>query len=135
MYTFQALADINTAANHDGFWFMVALVCVAIFLVAMKEDDIDAVRGSMIGAAVVLICSAVISFNTGDTIKYANKQVSGTLVGFQGEVHSVTERSANITRQVDKHNTYVVYAVPAGNIMFLAAPGQVYPRSAILYLN
>jgi hypothetical protein len=135
MYTFQALATIDTLNDHTGFYFIAVMSTVIAMLIVMFEDEVEMVRMYVWIAIITTALAGTVSYNTGSVTTYANKQVSATLVGFQAEGYSVTERSGKTTRQVDKHNTYVVYAVPAGSIMFPAAPGQVYPRSATLYLN
>jgi hypothetical protein len=135
MYTFQALADISTTQSHYGFYLVGALAAVLIIIPLMTSDDIDEIRGYALFAAIILTIAALVSWNTGEEVHYANKQVNATLVGFQGEVRSVNEGSGKTLRSVDKHNAYVIYAVPDGNIMFPAASGQVYPRTAVLYRN
>lgn len=136
MYTFQALDDITTATSHEGYIFVVALICIVVFFIIANEDDVEMIRGTMSIAFGVLIISALISWNTGDTIKYTNAKVTATFVGFQAEGYNEeTHPTIKTTSRVDHHNTYVIYAVPEGNVMFPAAAGQVYPRTAVLYKN
>jgi hypothetical protein len=135
MYTFQAVADISTTHSHEGF-IVIAVICAIIVVLSMLlSDDIDEVRGFGIFAAVVLTIAALVSWNTGEEVHYANKQVNATLVGFQAEGYNETRHSGKTTTHADVHERYVVYAVPEGNVMFPAAAGQVYPRTAILYKN
>lgn len=135
MYTLQALADINTTQSHGGF-FIIAVVCaIIVVLPLLFSDDIDQVRAHGLLGIVILVIAALVSWNTGEEVKYANTKVTATLVGFQAEGYNETRHSGKTTTHADVHETYVVYAVPEGNVMFPAASGQVYPRTAILYKN
>ena len=135
MYTFQALADINTTQSHVGF-FIVAVICAMIVVLPLLfSDDIVQIRAHGLLGVVVLVIAALVSWNTGEEVKYANTKVTATLLGFQAEGYNETRHSGKTTTHVDVHEKYVVYSVPEGHVMFPAASGQVYPRTAVLYKN
>ena len=135
MYTFQAVADINTTHSHEGFIIIAVFCAIIVAFPLLFSDDIDQVRAHGLLGVIVLVIAGLVSWNTGEEKHFANTRVSATLVGFQAEGYNETRHSGKTTTHADVHEQYVVYAVPEGNIMFPAAAGQVYPKIAILYKN
>lgn len=136
MYSFQAVADISTTHSHTGFAIVAVLCTVFILLPPMLfSDDINQVRTHGLLTLIILTIAALVSWNTGEEVHYANTRVTAALVGFQAEGYNETRHSGKTTTHVDVHEQYVVYSVPEGHVLFPAASGQVYPRTAVLYKN
>jgi hypothetical protein len=66
---------------------------------------------------------------------FVNEQVTGELVQYVAEGYNETVRSGKTTKQVDVHNTYVVYRVEGKTVMLQSKVGQSYPERVILYKN
>jgi hypothetical protein len=64
-----------------------------------------------------------------------NEQVTGEFVQYVAEGYNETIRSGKTTKQVDVHNTYVVYKVNGQLVMLQSKVGQTYPERAVLYKN
>ena len=135
MYTFQAIANINTVNDHSGFYFVVGVAVFAAIVGMFSLDEVEEVRAWLLVLIVGTCIAAGISYNTGSVTTYANTKVEATLVGFQAEGYNITEQHGKTTTHVDKHESYVVYAVPEGKVMFTASLGQTYPQKAVLYKN
>jgi len=135
MYTFQALAAVDTLNCHSGFYAMSGICAIILIISLAACNDVVEIRIYTATCAILLAIVGGVSYNTGDVTMFANKSVAATLVGFQAEMQTTTEQHGKTTQQVTHHNTYVVYAVPEGNVMFPATAGQAYPTNAILYKN
>lgn len=135
MYSFTAIEAIDTLNDHGGFhFFLVIAIAILVLVISVADDAVDIKVTSLVLGVFVAVVGAI-SYNTGEVKVFANKQVEATQVGFQAEGYNIAERNGKSTRQVDKHEQFVVYAVPEGNVMFPAKLGQTYPQKAILYKN
>lgn len=135
MYTFQALTSINTVDAHYGFYFVSALAAIWMLIAAFATDEIDDFRGSMVIALIIVINTAIVSWNTGTIKEYTNTKVEAKLVGFVAEGYSEDRQSGKTRYRADVHNTYVVYEVNGDRALFPAVTGVTYPKTAILYKN
>ena len=128
MYSFSPIIDISQ--SHEGFFVVLAIcVIVTLWVTAISDEGRPAALLGTIVSCVVL----TIAYNSSyvDQRAPVNEQVVGTLVGMQSEGRNAQSGKT----RADHHVQYVVYAVPAGQIMFDAHVGTAYPQSVILYKN
>lgn len=134
MYTFAPLASIPV--DHTGFGIIVTFVLIAVVMSIFVEGWAYALVLSVPGALVALLAYCVSYVWTDQTPKtFVNEQVTGELVQYVAEGYNETVRSGKTTKQVDVHNTYVVYRVEGKTVMLQSKVGQSYPERAILYKN
>lgn len=134
MYTFQPLASIPV--DHTGFGLIVFLAIAIVVLTGMFDDWATAVVFSVPCALVALTAYCVSYVWTDQTPKtFKNEQVTGEFVQYVAEGYNETIRSGKTTKQVDVHNTYVVYKVNGQLVMLQSKVGQTYPQTVILYKN
>lgn len=134
MYTFAPLAAIPV--DHTGFGIIVTFVLIAVVMSIFVEGFAYALVLSVPGALVALLAYCVSYVWTDQTPKtFKNEQVVGELVQYVAEGYNETVRSGKTTKQVDVHNTYVVYRVEGKTVMLQSKVGQSYPERAILYKN
>jgi hypothetical protein len=134
MYTFAPLAAIPV--DHTGFGIIAAFVLIAVVISIFVEGWAYALVLSVPGALVALLAYCVSYVWTDQTPKtFVNEQVTGELVQYVAEGYNETVRSGKTTKQVDVHNTYVVYRVEGKTVMLQSKVGQSYPERAILYKN
>lgn len=129
MYSFAPMIDKSD--SHIGFYFV--LVCVIVFglmslWVAFQEESWLWAIGTVVFCGIVL----AITYNNSYTPNHPkNEVVTGKFVGYVAEGYN--ERSGK--SRADHHYTYVVYAVPEGQVMLRACEGCAYPTYATLYKN
>lgn len=134
MYTFQPLASIPV--DHTGFGIIAAFVLFAVVISIFVEGWAYALVLSVPGALVALLAYCVSYVWTDQTPKtFVNEQVTGEFVQYVAEGYNETIRSGKTTKQVDVHNTYVVYKVNGQLVMLQSKVGQTYPERAVLYKN
>jgi hypothetical protein len=134
MYTFAPLASIPV--DHTGFGIIVTFVLIAVVMSIFVEGWAYALVLSVPGALIALLAYCVSYVWTDQTPKtFPNVQVTGELVQYVAEGYNETVRSGKTTKQVDVHNTYVVYRVEGKTVMLQSKVGQSYPERAILYKN
>ena len=134
MYTFQPLASIPV--DHTGFGIICFLAIAVVILTGMFDDWATAVVFSVPCALVALLAYCVSYVWTDQTPKtFKNEQVIGEFVQYVAEGYNETIRSGKSTKQVDVHNTYVVYKVDGQLVMLQSKVGQTYPERAVLYKN
>ena len=134
MYTFQPLASIPV--DHTGFGIIVFLAIAIVILTGMFDDWALAAVFSVPAALVALLAYCVSYVWTDQTPKtFVNEQVTGEFVQYVAEGYNETIRSGKTTKQVDVHNTYVVYRVNGQLVMLQSKVGQTYPERAVLYKN
>ena len=135
MYTFAPLADIPV--THEGL-FIVCLTCFAIFWMVVITEDFKTACATFVVLLMPIIGIAYgVSYHwTDQTPKtFKNEQVTGELVQYVAEGYTETVRSGKTTKQVDVHNTYVVYRVEGRVVMMQSKVGTSYPERVILYKN
>lgn len=134
MYTFQPLASIP--ASHDGFAF-ICFVTIAILIVVFFAEDLAYLVIALVPASLVVLLAYCVSYVwTDQTPKtFKNEVVVGEFVQYVAEGYNETIRSGKTTRQVDRHNTYVVYRVNGQLVMLESQVGLTYPQRATLYKN
>lgn len=134
MYTFAPLASIPV--DHTGFGIIVTFVLIAVVMSIFVEGWAYALVLSVPGALIALLAYCVSYVWTDQTPKtFVNEQVTGELVQYVAEGYNETVRSGKTTKQVDVHNTYVVYRVEGKTVMLQSKVGQSYPERVILYKN
>ena len=134
MYTFQPLAAIPV--DHTGFGIIVTFVMIAVVMSIFVEGWRYALVLSVPGALIALLAYCVSYVWTDQTPKtFPNVQVTGELVQYVAEGYNETVRSGKTTKQVDVHNTYVVYRVEGKTVMLQSKVGQPYPERVVLYKN
>ena len=134
MYSFQPLAAIPV--DHTGFGIIVTFVLIALVMSVMVEGWAYALVLSVPGALVCLIAYCVSYVWTNQDPKvFPNVPVTGEFVQYVAEGYNETVRSGKTTKQVDVHNTYVVYKVEGRLVMLQIKVGSSYPEHAILYKN
>ena len=134
MYTFQPLASIPV--DHTGFGIICTFVLTAIFLSIFVEGWAYALVLSVPAALIALLAYCVSYVWTDQTPKtFKNEQVVGEFVQYVAEGYNETIRSGKTTRQVDVHNTYVVYRVNGQLVMLQSKVGSTYPERVALYKN
>jgi uncharacterized membrane protein len=134
MYSFQPLAAIPV--DHTGFGIIVTFVLIALVMSVIVEGWAYALVLSVPGALVCLLAYCVSYVWTNQDPKvFPNVQVTGELVQYVAEGYNETVRSGKTTKQVDVHNTYVVYKVEGRTVMLQSKVGTSYPESVILYKN
>jgi len=134
MYSFAPLASIPV--DHTGFGIIVTFVLIALVMSIFVEGWAYALVLSVPGALVCLIAYCVSYVWTDQTPKvFPNVPVTGEFVQYVAEGYNETVRSGKTTKQVDVHNTYVVYKVEGRLVMLQIKVGSSYPEHAILYKN
>jgi uncharacterized membrane protein len=134
MYSFSPLADIPV--DHTGFGIIVTFVLIALVMSIFVEGWAYALVLSVPGALVCLLAYCVSYVWTNQDPKvFPNVRVTGELVQYVAEGYTETVRSGKSTKQVDVHNTYVVYKVDGGNVMLPCKVGYPYPERVVLYKN
>ena len=134
MYSFAPLAAIPV--DHTGFGIIATFVVFAVVLSIFVEGWRYALVLSVPGALIALLAYCVSYVWTDQTPKtFKNEQVVGEFVQYVAEGYNETIRSGKTTKQVDVHNTYVVYRVEGKTVMLQSKVGQSYPERAILYKN
>jgi hypothetical protein len=134
MYSFAPLASIPV--DHTGFGIIVTFVLIALVMSFFVEGWAYALVLSVPGALVCLIAYCVSYVWTNQDPKvFPNVPVTGEFVQYVAEGYNETVRSGKTTKQVDVHNTYVVYKVEGRTVMLQIKVGSSYPEHAILYKN
>ena len=134
MYTFAPLASIPV--DHTGFGIIAAFVLFAVVVSIFVESWAYALVISVPGALVVLTAYCVSYVWTNQEPKvFPNVQVTGEFVQYVAEGYNETVRSGKTTKQVDVHNTYVVYRVNGQLVMLQSKVGSTYPERVVLYKN
>lgn len=134
MYSFAPLASIPV--DHTGFGIIVTFVLIALIMSIFVEGWAYALVLSVPGALVCLIAYCVSYVWTNQDPKvFPNVPVTGEFVQYVAEGYNETVRSGKTTKQVDVHNTYVVYKVEGRLVMLQIKVGSSYPEHAILYKN
>ena len=134
MYSFQPLASIPV--DHTGFGIIVTFVLIALIMSVFVEGWAYALVLSVPGALVCLIAYCVSYVWTDQTPKvFPNVPVTGEFVQYVAEGYNETVRSGKTTKQVDVHNTYVVYKVEGRTVMLQIKVGSSYPERVTLYKN
>jgi uncharacterized membrane protein len=134
MYSFSPLADIPV--DHTGFGIIVTFVLIALVMSIFVEGWAYALVLSVPGALVCLLAYCVSYVWTNQDPKvFPNVQVTGELVQYVAEGYTETVRSGKSTKQVDVHNTYVVYKVDGRTVMLQTKVGNSYPERVVLYKN
>ena len=134
MYSFQPLAAIPV--DHTGFGIIVTFVLIALVMSIFVEGWAYALVLSVPGALVCLLAYCVSYVWTNQDPKvFPNVQVTGELVQYVAEGYTETVRSGKSTKQVDVHNTYVVYKVDGRTVMLQTKVGNSYPERVVLYKN
>ena len=134
MYSFQPLASIPV--DHTGFGIIVTFVLIALVMSIFVEGWAYALVLSVPGALVCLIAYCVSYVWTDQTPKvFPNVPVTGEFVQYVAEGYNETVRSGKTTKQVDVHNTYVVYKVEGRLVMLQIKVGSSYPENVVLYKN
>jgi hypothetical protein len=134
MYSFQPLASIPV--DHTGFGIIVTFVLIALVMSIFVEGWAYALVLSVPGALVCLIAYCVSYVWTDQTPKvFPNVPVTGEFVQYVAEGYNETVRSGKTTKQVDVHNTYVVYKVEGRTVMLQIKVGSSYPERVTLYKN
>ena len=134
MYSFQPLAAIPV--DHTGFGIIVTFVLIALVMSIFVEGWAYALVLSVPGALVCLLAYCVSYVWTNQDPKvFPNVQVTGELVQYVAEGYTETVRSGKSTKQVDVHNTYVVYKVDGRTVMLQTKVGNSYPEHVVLYKN
>ena len=134
MYSFQPLASIPV--DHTGFGIIVTFVLIALVMSVFVEGWAYALVLSVPGALVCLIAYCVSYVWTDQTPKvFPNVPVTGEFVQYVAEGYNETVRSGKTTKQVDVHNTYVVYKVEGRLVMLQIKVGSSYPENVVLYKN
>lgn len=134
MYSFQPLAAIPV--DHTGFGIIVTFVLIALVMSIFVEGWAYALVLSVPGALVCLLAYCVSYVWTNQDPKvFPNVQVTGELVQYVAEGYTETVRSGKSTKQVDVHNTYVVYKVDGRTVMLQTKVGNSYPEYVVLYKN
>jgi len=134
MYSFQPLAAIPV--DHTGFGIIVTFVLIALVMSIFVEGWAYALVLSVPGALVCLLAYCVSYVWTNQDPKvFPNVQVTGELVQYVAEGYNETVRSGKTTKQVDVHNTYVVYKVDGRTVMLQTKVGNSYPERVVLYKN
>jgi hypothetical protein len=134
MYSFAPLASIPV--DHTGFGIIVTFVLIALVMSVFVEGWAYALVLSVPGALVCLIAYCVSYVWTNQDPKvFPNVPVTGEFVQYVAEGYNETVRSGKTTKQVDVHNTYVVYKVEGRTVMLQIKVGSSYPEHAILYKN
>ena len=134
MYSFAPLASIPV--DHTGFGIIVTFVLIAVVMSIFVEGWAYALVLSVPGALVCLIAYCVSYVWTNQDPKvFPNIPVTGEFVQYVAEGYNETVRSGKTTKQVDVHNTYVVYKVEGRLVMLQIKVGSSYPEHAILYKN
>lgn len=134
MYSFNPLPAIDTLNNHSGFQ-AVAFICVVVVILSLFLDEFSERVLTFIGTVIVLLISAVVSFNSGSNITPLNQKVTGTLVSFSNESYGKNVTSGKTRTTTVVRNHYVIYKIGSEQIMFPATLGQSYPEKAVLYYN
>jgi hypothetical protein len=134
MYSFQPLAAIPV--DHTGFGIIVTFVLIALVMSIFVEGWAYALVLSVPGALVCLLTYCVSYVWTNQDPKvFPNVPVTGELVQYVAEGYNETVRSGKTTKQVDVHNTYVVYKVDGRTVMLQTKVGTSYPELVVLYKN
>ena len=134
MYSFAPLASIPV--DHTGFGIIVTFVLIALVMSVFVEGWAYALVLSVPGALVCLLAYCVSYVWTNQDPKvFPNVQVTGELVQYVAEGYTETVRSGKSTKQVDVHNTYVVYKVDGRTVMLQTKVGNSYPENVVLYKN
>lgn len=134
MYSFAPLASIPV--DHTGFGIIVTFVLIALVMSVMVEGWAYALVLSVPGALVCLLAYCVSYVWTDQTPKvFPNVPVTGEFVQYVAEGYNETVRSGKTTKQVDVHNTYVVYKVEGRLVMLQIKVGSSYPENVVLYKN
>lgn len=134
MYSFAPLASIPV--DHTGFGIIVTFVLIALIMSVFVEGWAYALVLSVPGALVCLIAYCVSYVWTDQTPKvFPNVPVTGEFVQYVAEGYNETVRSGKTTKQVDVHNTYVVYKVEGRLVMLQIKVGSSYPENVVLYKN
>jgi uncharacterized membrane protein len=134
MYSFQPLAAIPV--DHTGFGIIVTFVLIALVMSIFVEGWAYALVLSVPGALVCLLAYCVSYVWTNQDPKvFPNVRVTGELVQYVAEGYTETVRSGKSTKQVDVHNTYVVYKVDGRTVMLQTKVGNSYPEHVVLYKN
>jgi hypothetical protein len=134
MYSFAPLAAIPV--DHTGFGIIVTFVLIALIMSVFVEGWAYALVLSVPGALVCLIAYCVSYVWTDQTPKvFPNVPVTGEFVQYVAEGYNETVRSGKTTKQVDVHNTYVVYKVEGRLVMLQIKVGSSYPENVVLYKN
>jgi hypothetical protein len=134
MYSFAPLASIPV--DHTGFGIIVTFVLIAVVMSIFVESWAYALVLSVPGALVCLLAYCVSYVWTNQDPKvFPNVPVTGELVQYVAEGYNETVRSGKTTKQVDVHNTYVVYKVDGRTVMMQTKVGASYPEFVVLYKN
>lgn len=134
MYSFAPLASIPV--DHTGFGIIVTFVLIALIMSVFVEGWAYALVLSVPGALVCLLAYCVSYVWTDQTPKvFPNVPVTGEFVQYVAEGYNETVRSGKTTKQVDVHNTYVVYKVEGRLVMLQIKVGSSYPENVVLYKN
>lgn len=134
MYSFAPLASIPV--DHTGFGIIVTFVLIALIMSVFVESWAYALVLSVPGALVCLLAYCVSYVWTDQTPKvFPNVPVTGEFVQYVAEGYNETVRSGKTTKQVDVHNTYVVYKVEGRLVMLQIKVGSSYPENVVLYKN
>ena len=134
MYSFAPLASIPV--DHTGFGIIVTFVLIALVMSFFVEGWAYALVLSVPGALVCLIAYCVSYVWTNQDPKvFPNVPVTGEFVQYVAEGYNETVRSGKTTKQVDVHNTYVVYKVEGRLVMLQIKVGSSYPENVVLYKN
>ena len=134
MYSFAPLASIPV--DHTGFGIIVTFVLIAVVMSIFVEGWAYALVLSVPGALVCLIAYCVSYVWTNQDPKvFPNVPVTGEFVQYVAEGYNETVRSGKTTKQVDVHNTYVVYKVEGRLVMLQIKVGSSYPEFVVLYKN
>ena len=130
MYTIAPIPPINTIDDHGGFYCLLFIGFILIWMAWEVEN------GWLLLAGIILPCVAgYVSWTTGRYYEYPNEKVTGEFVRYVAEGYNVTERSGKTTRHVDKHEIYMVYRINGNEVLFHAKTGVEYPKTAVFYKN
>ena len=133
MYSFQPLVDYSQ--SHGLFYAAVVFLGVLAFGLIGLFWDCAVGRERLKFIIPVLILYAFLVGVTGissySSVAPKNERVVGEFVSYMAE--GFREQSGKT--KVDRHRLYVIYKVPAGNVVMAAGEGMIYPKRAVLYKN
>ncbi len=135
MYSFAPIATVMP--DHTGFGLIAIGAVILLFCIWVSEDGVTAIASAIPTALVVLLayCVSYVWTDQGPVKVYENKQVTGEFVRYVAEGYSETVRSGKSTRQVDRHEVYVVYRINGNEVLFRGREGIEYPKTAVFYKN
>jgi len=123
-------------ASHASFYVAMMLIfCTFGVLGFIFSLLADTLKGKLATGAVFVVIwvgiFAVSAKNEYSQVPPKNQAVTGEFKGYMTEGY----RAQSGKSKADFHYLYVVYKVPEGEVVMLAAPGTIYPPLAVLYKN